>query len=251
MAADRRSRLPGRGAILLGLGLLAAGCALPAAGSEADLVLARWRLQTPLGEAGGPLLAAVSKVRGWRLEVGVQAAAGDTVVPDLGRRLGEGWTLCAGNDGAFRKPWHEPWRTLDPRTADALADLLAAWLAGPPRGRPQAVRAGRRWRPAPDPPRRSIVLPDAQRILSDRDPGHGAAGPGPDGRGALRRRLVARGLGRGGDDLLIRLRWDQGRLVLTTNRWPLRLTIAAAASDTVSLPEEAYLPLWPLAEFLP
>ena len=75
--------------------------------------------------------------------------------------------------------------------------------------------------------------------------------PGPDEVGDLRRRLAARGLGRGGDGLVLSLRWDEGGLVATSARWPGRLVLRRTGGEAAELPPEAFLPLWPLAEFLP
>ncbi len=164
----------------------------------------------------------------WRLEIALADGAAPTLPADLRRRHGRGWTLCGGPDGAFIQPWNEKWRQVGPATAGFL-DQLAATLTPP-------AEAGRQ----------RLVLTSWDDLPAGwRPPGP----PAPVG-GRLHRHMVVRGLGRGGDGLVVTVDPTGTGLRLTTTRWPVVLEARPGdATRRGDLPAEAFLPLWPLAEF--
>jgi hypothetical protein len=50
--------------------------------------------------------------------------------------------------------------------------------------------------------------------------------------------------------LSLRLRWVEEQLAVTSVRWPGTLTLERPQRQQVDVPDEAFLTLWPLAEFL-
>lgn len=208
----------------------------------------RWSLATPLGEAAGPFLVVDDHgAATWRCEIAVAESGGWPDRQDLMRRQGRGWTITSTPDGSFVQPWDGPWRELGGSAARSLGELIGRWLAGDRSAsgasgtRPDRWRPVEAWRPCPVVLREWTGLPADWRPVDD----------GPATGGALRRRLVARGRGRGGDGLVLDLRWMGDDLVATTARWPGRIALRRTGNESAELPVEAYLPLWPLAEFLP
>jgi hypothetical protein len=251
MGAERWCRRAGVGLLwLLSLSLPA----VPVLAQEtlpANLVSTTWRLQTALGEAEGGMLLLRGPDHRWRLEVAI-APSGRTPLPvertRLAQRQGEGWTLTLEPDSGFLQPWHEPWRSLSPQAIRAIDDLLERWLdcvgdTGP-------VVGPRRWRQPVQARSESLPVPDLERLVLDpADLPDAVRPPGP--AGGLRARLVARGLGRGAVGLGLKARWTAEDLQMHSSRWPGGLSIRLTGNQAVAVPAEAFLPLWPLADFLP
>lgn len=183
-----------------------------------------WRLESPLGTVAGSWLLVQDATGGaWRLELGL---AGDGPGADLRRRQGRGWTFCSLDDEAFVQPWHGKWWQAGPATASFLGRLATVAI---------------------DPPRR-LVLASWDDLPSDWRPPGRKPPPGGD----LRRRLVMRGLGRGGDGLVVSVAASDCGVRLTTTRWPVGIEVAVLERrQGVDLPAEAFLPLWPLADVVP
>jgi hypothetical protein len=220
----------------------------PAATSLATVVHGTWRLESPLGEVAGPFLV-VQERQGlsYRCEIAVAEQGRWPTRDELDQRRGRGWTLTRTPESSFVQPWSEPWRELGAEAAGACGELIARWRVGDledfaiPWSRP------RRWRPRQELRPRPVVLDDwAGLPAAWRPPARGT-----EQAGQLRRRLTTRGLGRGGDGLVLDLRWEGEELVATSARWPGRLVLRESGSEQLALPAEAYLPLWPLAEFRP
>ncbi len=214
-----------------------AGAQSPATEGQAD-----WRLASPLAASRGLALWLNDGAGSWRLELGVldEASVG---ADDLFARRGEGWTLaCAGDAAVLLQPWGKPWRETDPGFAAAVAAMLARWegaaaLSPAPAG---PWRAG---------PARSLGVGEAitvRELPADWNPAGASAGEG----GSLRRELAARGRGRGGQGVRLRLdRTPAGGLVLTSARWPGRLDLSPPVlARRPEVPAEAYLPVWSLEE---
>jgi hypothetical protein len=199
-----------------------------------------WQLRSPLGEVAGTfLLVGEPGEARWRLEVGRDRA-------DLLQRIGEGWTISRDRDAAFVQRWHGRWREIDQPTACFFQDLIGRLDEPRPGGSPAglAMRVGAR----PAGPGLPLVLRSWDGLPRQWQP------PRRDIEGgALRRQMVRRGLGRGGDGIVVQARESpDGALVLSTARWPGQIVIATArARATADLPDEAYLPLWPLGRFVP
>jgi hypothetical protein len=212
-----------------------------------DLHHGTWLLETPLGEASGPFLVARTPDGAfWRCEVALVEDGRWPSREDILRRRGRGWTITHTPDGSFAQPWNEPWQELGGATARSLGQLIDRWR-GVDLREFATWSYPRRWRPREPWQPRPVVLDDWGGLPASWRP----PGEGPDTVGHLRRRLVTRGLGRGGEGLVLELRWDQAALVATTARWPGRLSLNRTGSEPAALPAEAYLPLWPLAQFLP
>jgi hypothetical protein len=162
---------------------------------------------------------------------------------DLLQRRGRGWTLAGQPVGGFVQPWSEPWRAVGPAAAAAFGGVLDRWRGAVADDDPPA--RPRRWRPAPQHADQVVTLTGWDDL-----PAEWRLAARPRQGGDLRRRLTARGLGRGGDGVVLRLRRLEGALVARSNRWPGTLTLAAPGHEAATLPPEAFLPLWPLAEFL-
>ena len=242
MAADRR--------VLVVACMLFCVLARPSlAATESDrLQHGRWRLETPLGTATGPCLvvenAGEDAGDSWRCEIAMAEGGAWPSPEDVLHRRGRGWTITATPDGSFVKPWSEPWRQLGPAAGQAFASMLREWNGA-------AAAAARtterhRWRLRESTRPEPVILDDWAGLPDAwRPPGEGVG----DG-GVLRRRLTARGRGRGGDGLVLDLRWEGDDLVATSARWPGRVVLIKTGAEPVDVPPEAFLPLWPLAEFL-
>jgi hypothetical protein len=220
----------------------------PADTAPASLVEGRWSLQTPLGDAAGPLLLVLGPGAAWRLEIGLESAAGQAPATDLLGRRGEGWTLTGDTEGGFQQAWHAGWRSLGSPAAGMLGDLLRFWVAGP--DAQPSVATVRRWRPVPRSAAATVPAP-ALAIWFAASELPTVTSPSPVARHDLRRRLTVRGLGRGGEGLALRTCWRGADLQITTARWPGRLTLVAGDTRQVEAPPEVFLPLWPLADLLP
>lgn len=256
MIAERRVRdaVPLVGLVLLacwriGPLTIPASAADPLADAvPVSLTEGRWSLQTPLGDAGGPLLLLLGPGADWRLEVGLDPPHGPADTGHLLRRQGEGWTLAGDAEGGFTQPWNEGWRAFGPRAAARLHDLLLAWLEGPrTKSAPDEIR---RWRLPMRPATPRLPAPAPEIWLAPQQ-GEAIGTPAPGARHDLRRRLTGRGLGRGGPELALRAEWRGASFLVNTARWPGRLTLERIATRPLSAPAEAFLPLWPLAELLP
>lgn len=215
------------------------------AAQETGLMQGWWRAVSPLGEISGPFVALDDGQGSWRLDLLLpgrsEATAGNQ--RDLLRRHGEGWTLCGAPSAAFVQTWSSPWHQVGPATADFLGELAHRLrcaqrsLSGTAVGDRRSSRLilasweelPERWRPP-------------SRRLQD--------------RGRLRRDLVERGLGAGGDGLVVTARDQGGSLRLTSTRWPVTIVLEPVTPE-LAVPEgwippaEAFLPLWPLADLLP
>jgi hypothetical protein len=221
-----------------------------AADSRAQLFFGQWSVQTPMGTAGGPVLCLVEQQRSWRLDFLVDSGDLDKPVEDLLKRRGEGWTLAGGQNGGFSQPWHQPWRQLSSTSTAAMHELILMMITDQNHQEELDKPTPRRWRrPLPERDAR-ITIADWRDliVLPDR---HGRdADPMRSSRGDLRRRSVIRGLGRGGEDLCLNLRRNGPRVVLSTARWPGSLVIMLKEERRMVVPTEAFLPLWPVADFL-
>jgi len=216
-----------------------------AADDDADTVwIGSWRLETPLGTAHGTLLYLVADRGAWRCELAVAEAGDEPRRTDLLHRRGRGWTLVGGPDGGYVQPWDEGWQALASASEGALAQLLRVWTGASPRsgpaGRGPGAPGGRS--PGPQP----VVLDRWEDLPADWRPPDELPSTGGD----LRRRLTSRGRGRGGPGLVLYLRPRAAALEVGTTRWPGRLTVAGPVHEVADVPAEAYLPLWPLADFL-
>ena len=217
-------------ALVISLLLAAVMAAGSPAGGASIRQVGAWRLDTPLGRAAGPfLLVADAETAHWRLELALDGDGPRHRLEDLQARRGRGWTICGGDGAAFVQGWNERWHEVGSGTAGALAALAGA-VAG------QRTTGDSR-----------VVLPTWDDMPAAwRPPGRR---PQPGHR--LRRQLTLRGLGAGGDGLVLSWRETIDGLEFTTTRWPVRVVMATLATDQeLDLPAEAYLPLWPLAEFL-
>lgn len=218
--------------------------------SRDNLRHGRWQVETPLGTAVGPCLYVedVADTANWRCEIAVAESGSWPTHDDVLRRHGRGWTLTGGSDGGFMQPWDEPWQQLGASVTRSLVDLLRRWSRGP------VLRDDvlgddeiyRRWRRRPSLSPVTVSFDDWTGLPAAWRP----PTSGTPASGALRRRLTARGTGRGGDGVVLNLRWEDERLAVTSARWPGRITIEGVGSETVEVPAEAFLPLWPLVEFL-
>ncbi|MEZ4388312.1 MAG: hypothetical protein R3D98_12210 [Candidatus Krumholzibacteriia bacterium] len=219
----------GRVLVVLALALVAGLCPVGAARAATEELEGRWRLGSPLGEVAGPwLLVRDHAAAAWRLELAVAETGSGPTRDDLRARRGRGWTICAGPDGAFIQPWNERWSEVGPATARFLSALVAAV------GHPESAATGR------------LVLPSWDDLPAAWQPPRRVPAEG----GRLHRRLVERGLGRGGDGLVVSSRATADGLRWSTRRWPVvLLTRTLARALTPDLPPEAFLPLWPLAQF--
>jgi len=220
--------------------------------APADILRAGiWRVDTPLGSVTGPCLYLVdgADCTNWRCEIAVAESGVWPTRDDLLERRGYGWTMTGSVDGGFIQPWHEPWRQLGHSATLSMADLLRWWSGGS--GRQDAgVDGGNshyRWRPRRSGSPVSVIFDDWSGLPETWRPPTTGARAG----GSLRRQLTTRGTGRGGDGLVLDLSWEDERLAVTSARWPGRLIIEKGADEWTAVPEEAFLPLWPLAEFLP
>lgn len=208
--------------------VIALAVAATTAGAGTDLFQGRWRLSSPLGGIEGVwLLVHDASAEAWRLELAVDDRGEAPAAADLRRRRGRGWTLCGRNDAAFVQPWHGKWWQASPATAGFLRQL--AMVA----------------RPAGPSSRRLVV-----DTWDDLPPSWRPPGRQPPEGGRLRRELVTRGLGRGGDGLVVTAAAHASGVSLSTTRWPVRVEIDPPAHRLgPDLPAEAFLPLWPLADF--
>jgi len=194
-----------------------------------------WQFKTPLGDARGRLLIMIDETAGsWRLELLVDEGVVPPTRDHLLRRHGRGWTFCGSAGQAFVQTWSEAWREVGPRTEAFLAALVRLPLA---RSRQQLVE-----------PRRSMLRSWRELPESWRPPSRTVGR-----RGDLRRRMIERGLGGGGDGLVVTARRCDEGLELTSRRWPVTVTLGALTlhEDRWELPAEAFLPLWPLVDVLP
>jgi hypothetical protein len=208
-----------------------------------------WVLETPLGAARGVLLLVRSADHGWRCEVGVQED-GPVRRDDLRARRGRGWTLVGTPEGGFVQPWSEPWRALDAAASGPLGELLAIWAEGFSAGEGvPAADVRRRWRlPAERSAPARVVLPGWDALPADWRPPSGRQPAG----GMLRRELVIRGRGRGGEGAVLDLERAPASLQVTSARWPGRLHLSWSRPwGTFEVPAETFLPLWPLGDLLP
>ncbi len=236
------------GSSVLLLGMLLAACLPAAAADDHHLRSGTWRLETPLGAATGPFLMIESRPgETWRCEIAVAEDGRWPANDDLRHRKGRGWTLSGTTEGGFVQPWSEPWRVLGPSATSALGEILERLIVGESVASASSRDGHRRWRTAE--PRRPmpVILDDWEGLPAAWRPPES----GPVTGGALRRRLSTRGLGRGGDGLVLDLAWHGEELVATTARWPGKIELNLLDVESLDLPAEAYLPLWPLAEFLP
>jgi len=212
-----RRPAPGRLATLVALMLLASTAW--AATSEAE---GTWRLESPLGEVAGTWLLVRDEAAGaWRFEVGLDDRDPGA---DLRRRQGRGWTFSGLLDEAFVQPWHGSWWQAGVATAAFLQGLATVAI---------------------DPPRRLVLTTWEDLPVAWRPPGRE-----PPPGGLLRRQLVRRGLGRGGDGLVVSVAERNAGVRLTTTRWPVSIEVGLPTRRRGSdLPAEAFLPLWSLADF--
>lgn len=245
MGAERRLGPAGVGWLwLLGLSLsvvsIQAQELLPA-----DLITTTWRLDSVLGTAEGGMIVLRGPDHRWRLEV---ATAPPGRSPLLAERQGEGWTLALEPGSGILQPWDAPWRPISPSAIRALDDLLERWLDNQ-----EDSKAGdgpRRWRQEARARSGGLPLPDLEGLVLDPADLPDAAQP-PAAAAGLRQRLVARGSGRGATGLGLKARWTAEGLDLHSNRWPGGLHVRLTGRQAIAVPAEAFLPLWPLADFLP
>ena len=241
MNADRvRGALAGIGVVV---GLLVCGCSAAVA-QDAD---GAWTLSSPLGTVSGRVLVLRGADDRWRCEMAPHGTTTPVTRQTLLHRRGQGWTLVASPEAGFVQPWHEPWRKTGPEAGAALGELFALWLDGvPSAGAPSEEKA--RWRLAGPAFPATVELDSWAALPTDwRPPGRATTA----GQGRLRKRMTARGRGHGGDGLRFLIRWVDGCFEMTTAQWPGRLETDPPVQESVTVPAEAYLPLWPLADFLP
>jgi len=206
----------------------------------ARLVSGQWQAISPLGRVSGPYLSLSDGHGSWRPAL---AWPDEGMRPDLLRRHGRGWTLCGGPGAAFVQTWSSPWNQVGAGTAGFLSALSRT-----------LEQAQGPW------PRESSTAPASVRLIlpswdelpaSWRPPTRRLAD-----RGRLRRDLIERGLGAGGDGLVVVARDHRGGLRLTSARWPVTIELVPDAdvpprAEGWIPPAEAFLPLWPLADLLP
>ncbi len=230
--------------VMVGLAVAVWPAGSRAAGEQATLGLAEWHIESALAPASGRALWFIDRAGSWRCDVGVGEGAAVTV-SDLRDRRGRGWTLAAPWDGAMLlEAWGEPWREGGKAVTAVMAGILGRWTDTGDGPATTERRYGAWTRPRP---RRHLTvvvdtddLPDAWRPPDARD----IAGKG------TRRAMVSRGHGRGGQGLRIAIEArPQGGLSLTTARYPGALVLNTPALQRVtSLPPEAFLPVWSVAE---
>ena len=245
MAADPIRRWTAL-ALAVAMALIAIAAPRPAtAGDQVTLQRARWTVNTPLGDAHG-VVAVIQAADGrWRCDVLLDEGQG-TTADDVLERRGRGWTLTGHPEGGVVQPWGEPWRTTGPALAEALAEVLADWSGGP-WSDAAAVGAPRRWRTTAPRGPRTVVVPQWTDLPAAWRPESHTAPTG----GALKRRLTGRGRGRGDDGGVLRLSPGEGGLLITSSRLPGTLRLDWPVGAVTDLPDEAFLPLWPLADLLP
>lgn len=235
--------------VLAWFAVLLAGTA--AADDGVRYLSAGWQLDSPLGASGGILLGLIGPSGWWRLDIGLDAGGLGCSADDVMRRRGEGWTLAGAQGGGFYQAWHAPWRRIRAGTIAALEQMVLHWSSAQHDGATRRDREPQRWRPSfycENVGEVAVDLKDLHVIdvLDGESATVRSAGPG-----GLRRRLVVRGQGRGGEGIRVQLRKDGSVLVVSSRRWPGRLTVTTTAEERIVVPAEAYLPLWPLADFLP
>ncbi|MBD3221182.1 hypothetical protein GF314_08040 [bacterium] len=205
-----------------------------------DDVTGRWILRTPLGDVGGLYRVLLEAGTGrYRLEVALQESDQSPTPETIAHRRGRGWTVCGGPDGSFVQAWSERWHQVGPRAGGFLAELAALPVAWSRRDADGGARAATR----------PLVLTDWRDLPEDWRPVDWR----PTRGNRLRRHMVTRGLGRGGPGVKLRADLEGPLLTLTTARWPVTIEagVARHLGDGPDWPAEAYLPLWPLAEFRP
>lgn len=226
---------------------LAAGVApgQESGGGDVHFRHGHWTLKTPLGDARGAMAVLQAPDGRWRCDVVVEGDGG-AASADVLRRQGQGWTLTGSEAGGVVQPWGEPWRTTGPALSLALGAILVEW-SGSEQPLGDAAMRPRRWRLAATGLPRTVVVPDwddlpaAWRPEGGRDPGGSA----------LKRRLTGRGRGRGDAGGVLRLDPRDDGLHVTSTRLPGSLLLDWPDGGATDVPDEAFLPLWPLADLLP
>jgi len=235
------------------LTLLWMAISLPASGSEtmsASLRDGAWKLSSPLGEISGPLIVLQDHDgSSWRCEIGLHDQAMVDPRRDLLHRTGRGWTItCSAGEG-FMQPWNDAWHPLGREVTDTFQQMIVAWEKGLSPAEPASQSSSRhRWQASPLAGQKHQVL-----VLDSLDdlPASWQIQPSSSQEtGHLRRRLTTRGRGRGGDGVVLKLSIEDGNLNITSVRWPGRLVLVRQGWVPMTTPAEAYLPLWPLADFI-
>lgn len=251
MDLDRHGFPGARLALLVACSCLACGAACIAAEQHARLLVGQFRIESPIGAFEGPLVALVGFRASWRFDVGIDSDPTQEAAERVLQRRGEGWTMAGGRDTGFSQAWHRPWQRLSRPAARAAGELLHRLADGPGAHPGAASEGARRWRPAARLQDESIVVGDLWELAA-MPPQNARIGQHDRiGAGELRRGLVFRGRGQGGDGLVLRLRWTPSSLMIYSRRWAASLMITTADHGLVQMPPDAFLPLWPLADFLP
>lgn len=243
--------IPDRGVWFLALLLMVVWS--PASGSEtmsASLRDGVWQLSSPLGEISGPLIVLQDHDgSSWRCEVGLQDQAMVDPRSDLLHRTGRGWTITCSEGEGFIQPWNDAWHPLGSEVTETFQQMIVAWEMGISPGEPAAPPSFRhRWQATPHHGQTHQVL-----VLDSLDdlPASWQLQPRSSHEtGHLRRRLTTRGRGRGGEGVVLKLTVEEGNLNITSVRWPGRLVLVRQGWVPMPAPPEAYLPLWPLADFI-
>lgn len=227
-------------------------------GCEAGAYLARWRAGAIGRTVSGNACWIVGKAGELRLEASLDTGGEDRPAENLFYQQGQGWSLILGQpgEGTFN-PWAEAWQEVHP----GLEAWMRAALLCPGRRSDSATSRGTAYRPRfcrPTQPM-SVYRWVAPRLtFGGRDQTDSDSGR----TGRFRQSMVRRGTGRGADREIARLEvfhpaprvagWIAGtRLRLVSSRRPgyLEWTILQR-SPGFEAPPEAFLPLWPLSEFV-
>lgn len=225
-------------------------------GCDPGAYLAAWRAEA-LGHAiEGHACWVVGTDEVLRLEVALDES-GAGPVRSLFQQSGQGWTVVLGEPGQGTfNGWAEAWRQVPPAFETWIRDALLC--DGATTGVPVV------WRPVPRPrfARRAgeaaVYRWIAPTLALDDRAGNAGSATGSN----LRDRLVRRGSGRGADREIARLEvggprpaaspWRAGTTMrLGSSRRPgsIRWTILVRRAE-IAVPDEVFLPLWPLADFL-
>ena len=217
-----------------------------------DLIEFNWSLRI-WGRTIEGIACILAPTPSWlRVEVARAPATG----ADLVARAGEGWTVAlAGGGEATVGAWNERWRKLADDLLLRTRILAAVGGAGSEWAR-EAI-AGIEPDALVDAPLRSDTGWRAGPKNGDRRECLELRFPGPTRRGAirsdsqtstLRRRLVARGTGRGAAEELWTFTWlDTGAFSLVSSRRSGRLVLRETGRREVRIPlPEGFLPLWSL-----
>jgi hypothetical protein len=237
--------------LLIAAVMLAGPLAAPSDAAEEELdlpgtaLLAHYRATAFSYHEAGTLLWLVGPDGILRLEIrrADNTATGTDAWQPLLEQQGEGWTaIIAGHSDDTINAWGAQWRHPPAGLAQAAQLVTAALALGPPE-----AQGPKRWRAG-----QTAGQTTKYRVASLVDSTTSVL-PGPP----WRREQTARGLGRGGQDNVLVLKWvaeaveRPATLQVTASRSPgrLELELPIAAEVIYAMPE-AFVPLWPLAQLM-